>query len=85
MIARAATATTAARAARVRQAAARHRREIVAGRGRIVRREETVRAGRVRVGQGPVGIVGEETVRRAGVRRIAGMSRVRCARPRRRS
>ena len=86
VIARAGIAMTARRAARVRLAVGgRRRRATVAGRGRTVRREEIVAAGRVRVGQGLVGIVDAGTVRRVGVRRIAGMSRVRCARLRRRS
>ena len=85
-IVRAGIAMTARRAARVRQAAGgRRRRATVAGRGRIVRREETVDAGRVRAGQGRAGIVGGEIVRRAGARRIAGMSRAPCARLRQRS
>ena len=83
LIARVGIGTIALRAARVRQAVGvRRRRAIVAGRGRAVRREVTARAGRVRVGRGPVGIVGAETVRRAGVRRSAAMNRAPCARPR---
>ena len=86
MIARVATATTALRAARVRQAAAvRRRRAIVAERGRTVRREVTAREGRVRVDRGRVGIGAAETARRADVRRSAAMNRAPCARPRRRS
>ena len=86
LIARAETVTTAVRAARGRQAAGvRRRKEIVAGRGRTVRREVTGRAGRVRVDHGPVGIAGAETVRRVGVRRSGGMNPARRAKPRRRS
>lgn len=86
LTARVATATTALRAARARQAAgARRRREIAADRGRAVRWEETELAGRGQADRGPVGIVAAETVRRAGVRRRATMNRARCARPHLRS